>query len=105
MRPTLEKDHKELERVLDGLLAEDKEISFQEVARRHPTIKYAPSFLDGRRKELIENAQTGRSVRGPKSAAGGMPAGGDVIGIGSCPHLRRGAPPSRRQAVEAENSV
>lgn len=57
MRPTLDSDHKELGRVLDELLAEDKDISLHEVARRHPTIKHASSFLRGKRKELIQRAQ------------------------------------------------
>lgn len=58
MRPTADRDRRELLKVLADLSAEGADITVREVARRHPTLKNASNFTrNEKRMELISNAQ------------------------------------------------
>lgn len=58
MRPTVDANHEELNRILEDLIASDIDISSREVARRHSALKNASAFTrHTERARLIEAAQ------------------------------------------------
>jgi len=58
MRRLLDSENKELQIVLEKLLAQDVDITVREVARHHPKLHNASDFTrNRRRRELIEQAQ------------------------------------------------
>jgi hypothetical protein len=57
MRKKLDAESVDLKKVLDALLIEDIDITFREVARRHPTLKDASAFTrNSDRLKLIDKA-------------------------------------------------
>lgn len=58
MRQLLDSENKDLREVLEGLLADDTDITAREVARRHPTLRNASAFTrNPPRLALIEQAR------------------------------------------------